>query len=63
MAISTLMYADLPLPVIGDAAGFRDSFETRGDVDTIGRKYIIVAVDDDVADMDADTKFDPLMLQ
>ena len=45
--------------VIGDAdaAGLRNSFKPRRDVDAVAKD--IVVVDDDVADMDADPKFDP----
>src|ERR1700687_939280 len=55
--------ADLALGVIGDAdaSGFRDPFQTRGDVDAIAKN--IVVVDDDVADVNADAEFDPDILR
>ena len=43
--------------VINDAAWYADSLEARRDVDAIAEK--IVVVDDDVADVNADAKFDP----
>ena len=54
--------ADLPLGVIGnaDAAGFRNPFEPRGDVDAVAKD--IVVVDNDVADVDADAKLYPPVL-
>ena len=55
--------ADLALRFIGDAdaAGLRDDFETRGDIHAIAKD--IVVIDDDVADVNADTEFDPLILR
>ena len=55
--------ADLPVCVIGDAdaARLRDSFEACRDVDAIAKN--IVVIDDDVADVNADTKFDPAVLR
>jgi hypothetical protein len=55
--------ADLALGVIGDAdaSGFRDPFQTRGDVDAIAKN--IVVIDDDVADVNADAEFDPGILR
>ena len=40
-----------------DAAWLGDSLEARGDIDAIAEN--IVVVDDDVADVNADAKFDP----
>ena len=49
--------------IIGDAdaAGFRDPLQTRGDVDAIAKN--IVLIDDDIADVYADTKFNPNILR
>ena len=51
--------ADLPVRIVGDAdaAGLGDALEARGDIDAIAEN--IVVVDDDVADVNADAKFDP----
>ncbi len=51
--------ANLPVGVIGnaDAAWLGDSLKPRCDVDTIAKN--IVVVDDDVADVNANAKFDP----
>ena len=51
--------ADLPMGVVGDADAARlgDALEARRDIDAVAEN--IVVVDDDVADMDADAKFDP----
>ena len=55
--------ADLPLRVIrdADAAGLRDPFKAGGDIHAVAKD--IVFIDYDVADMDADAKFDPLDLR
>ena len=49
--------------VIGDAdaSGFRDPFQTRGDVDAIAED--IVFIENDVADVNADAEFDPWILR
>ena len=49
--------------VVGDAdtARLRNPFKTCGDIDTIAED--IVVIDDDVADVNADPKFDPLGLR
>jgi len=44
-----------------DSAGLRDCFEARRHVDAIAED--VVPIDDDVADIYADTKFDPLLLR
>ena len=53
--------ADLPVCVVrdADAARLRDSFEAGGDVDAIAKN--IVVIDDNVTDVNADTKFDPVV--
>ena len=55
--------ADLPLRVIGnaDAARLGDPFKARRDIDAVAED--IVVVDDDVADVNADAKFDPRVLR
>ena len=55
--------ANLPIGIVGDAdtARLGDALEPRGDVDAVAED--IVVVDDDVADVDADAKFDPLVLR
>jgi hypothetical protein len=52
--------SDLAVSVIGDAnaAGVRDPFETSRDVDAVAED--VVVIDDDVADMHADAKFNSL---
>src|SRR5262249_20268494 len=40
-----------------DPAGLRQSFQSRGDIDAVA--VDVVAVDDDVADIDADPELDP----
>ena len=52
----------MPLSIIGntDAAGIGDPFKTGGDVDAIAKD--VVVIDDDVADMNSDPKFDSLVL-
>src|SRR4029079_13085225 len=42
-----------------DTAGFGQRLQPRGDVDAIAED--VVVVDDDVADVDADAKRDPLL--
>jgi len=42
------------------AAGLRDPFEARGDVDAITKNIIVV--DHDITDVNADAKFDPGIL-
>jgi hypothetical protein len=53
----------LPISIIGDAdtAWLGDSLKARCDVHTIAENIIVV--DDDVADMNADAKFDPEILR
>ena len=53
--------ADLPVRVVGnaDAAGLGEFFQAGGDVDAVAED--IVLVDHDVAEMDADAEFDPLI--
>src|SRR4029077_1625032 len=55
--------ADLTLCVVGDANAtrLRNPFKARGDVDAVAKD--IVVIDDDVTDVDADAKFDPLDLR
>ena len=55
--------ADLPLCVIRDANAtrLRNPFKASSDFDAVA-KYIVV-IDDDVTDVDADAKFDPLDLR
>src|SRR5436190_14335966 len=55
--------ADLPLCIIGDtdAARLRYSLEACRDVDAISKNIVII--NDDVADVNADTKFDPAVLR
>ena len=54
---------NLSMGVIGHANGarFGDAFKAGGNVDAIPED--VVVVDDDVADVDADAKFDPLILR
>ena len=53
---------DLPEGVVGDAnpAGLGDAFQTRCDIDAVAHQ-IAVALLHDVAEMDADPKFDALV--
>src|SRR5258708_7950992 len=55
--------ADLTLCVVRDANAtrLRNPFKASGDVDAVAKD--IVVIDDDVADVDADAKFDPLDLR
>jgi hypothetical protein len=55
--------ADLALGVIrnADASGFRDPLQPRGDVDAIAKN--IVLVNHDIADVNADAKFNPGILR
>src|SRR5712672_3093779 len=55
--------ADLPVSVVGDADAARlsNSLQPRCDVDAVAKD--IIFIDDDVADVDADAKFDPLALR
>jgi hypothetical protein len=41
-----------------DPAGFRRAFEPGGDIDPVAKN--VAVLDDDIADVDADAKFDPL---
>ena len=54
---------DLPIGVIryANSAWLGNALQPRGDIDAITEN--IVVVDDNVADMDADAKFDPLILR
>jgi hypothetical protein len=54
---------DLPMCIVGyaHAAGLRDPFEARGDVDAITKNIIVV--DHDITDVNADAKFDPGILR
>ena len=54
---------DLPVGVIGqaDPARFCNAFKTGSNVDAVAKD--IVVIDDDVADVDADAEFDPLILR
>jgi hypothetical protein len=56
--------SDPPIGVFrqGDRPGERDPFEARGDIDTVAHE-VAVALLDDIAEMDADTKFDALVTQ
>ena len=49
--------------IVGDAntTRFRDSFETHCNIDAI-TKDIVVVLDDNITDVNADSKFDPLVL-
>src|SRR5204863_2066552 len=53
--------ADLPVGVIGhaDTARICDAFKAGSNVDTVAED--VVVIDDDVADVNADPKFDPLV--
>ena len=53
--------ADLTLGVVGkaDAAGLGNSLEPGGDVDAVAED--IVVIKDDIADVNADAKLDPLL--
>ena len=42
-----------------DSARLGQRLEPRGDIDAVAKD--VVAIDDDVADVDADTKIDPLL--
>ena len=55
--------ADLPVSVVGnaDTARFCDPFETHRNIDPITED--IVLFDDNITDMNADAKFDPLDLR
>ena len=50
---------DLPIGLLGktDRARLRDAFKPRGDIDAVAHE-VAVALLDDVAEMDADPKFD-----
>ncbi len=50
---------DLPISVLGktDRAGRSDPFQSRGDVDAVAHQ-VAIAFFDDVAEMNADAKFD-----
>ena len=52
----------LTIGVLGetDRAGLRDAFEPRGDIDAVAHQ-VAVALLDDVAEMNADAKFDALV--
>ena len=58
----TWLVPDLPIGVLGkaDAAGCRDPLEARSDVDAVTHE-VAVALLDDVAQMNADAKFDALV--
>jgi hypothetical protein len=53
---------NLPVSIVGNAdpAGLRDAFEARGDIDAVAKD--IVVVDDNIADVNADAKLDPIVL-
>jgi hypothetical protein len=55
--------ADLALRVVrdADAAGLCDPLQTRSDVDAVTEDIVII--DDNVADVNADAKFDPDILR
>jgi hypothetical protein len=59
----TDLAANFPVSVVGDtdAARLCNYLQPHGDVDAIAEN--IVVIDDDVADMDADAEFDPLVLR
>ena len=53
---------DLPIGIVGHAnsARFGNAFKASGNVDAISKD--VVVIDNDIPDMNADAKFDPLIL-
>jgi len=63
VVVETDLGANLPASIIGnvDAARFRDSFDTHGNIDRVTKD--IIAFYDNITDVNADTKFDPFVLR
>src|SRR4051794_35195973 len=62
LKLRTYLSTNLPVRVVGNANTTRlgDTFETHCNIDTVTKDIIVF--DDDVTDVNANAKFDPLVL-